>query len=903
MILLMEDLLYICRIIEVRMMKKLVLIDGNSIANRAFYALPLLTNKQGIYTNATYGVAQIVMKILQDIKPDHILVAFDAGKVTFRHSDYAEYKGKRLKTPSELSGQFPLIKELLDALKIKHFELSGYEADDIIGTFAHMGAQAELETLIYTGDKDMLQLASDHVSIFLTRKGITEVEKFSPLEIKEKYNLIPDQIIDLKGLMGDASDNIPGVPGVGEKTALKLLHQYNSVENVLDHIEEISGKKLKENLSTYKEQALLSKQLATIFKEVPMEMKLEDVRYQGYKNEEALPFFSKLEFHSIIKRLDMSSNGSTAQESQAEIVYNLLDEEGNKEKWENIFTKRETLTLHVEVFSKQEDEKELVGISLTNGKEHLFITFEQLNEWEKLKDWLKDPIAHKWVYDGKGIEMALFWENIILKGVVFDLMLGVYLLNPSDGTVTLSDIAKANGHYDLPSDEVIYGKGAKKAMPAEDILREHIIRKTNLLHMLVPKIEQELRELDLYNLLIEIEMPLAKILATMEQTGVAIDIERLKQMGYEINQKLEELTKEIYDAAGTIFNINSPKQLGEVLFDKLQLPVLKKTKTSYSTSADVLEKLESKHPIISHILHFRQLGKLHSTYIEGLLKMVNSNTGKIHTSFNQAITATGRLSSTDPNLQNIPIRLEEGRKIRQAFTPSESDWVMLAADYSQVELRVLAHISKDKNLISAFLEDKDIHTKTAMDIFNVPEAEVSSLMRRQAKAVNFGIVYGISDYGLSQNLSISRKDAAVFIDKYFSVFSGVKAYMKDIVDQAKKEGYVTTLLNRRRYLPDIKSSNFNIRSFAERTAMNTPIQGSAADIIKIAMVDMAKNSKEKNLKSRLLLQVHDELIFEVHPDDLEALTVLVRDTMENAIKLDVPLKVDINTGKTWYEAK
>lgn len=880
-------------------MGKLVLVDGNSIASRAFYALPLLSNKQGIYTNAVYGFTQMIIKILDDIKPDYILVAFDAGKVTFRHTDFKEYKGKRQKTPSELSGQFPIMKEVLDGFQIKHFELEGYEADDIIGTFSKISEQENLETIIYTGDKDMFQLASDKVSIYLTRKGITEVEKYGPEGIKEKYGLTPTQIIDLKGLMGDASDNIPGVPGVGEKTALKLLHEYKTVEEVLNHINDISGKKLKENLENNKEKAILSKQLATIFREVPMELSINDIGYESYNNDKIYELFNKLEFQSLMDRLGME-NSNTGEEIK-EVQYKILDD-NIKQNWNERFSKREPIAFHVEVFQKN-DQKEIIGLSLSNGNDNLYIKLDQLKQWSEMKTWLEDEFAPKCVYDGKGLEMALYWEGINIKGITADLMLSVYLLNPSDGTITLSNISNSYGFHTLDSDENVYGKGAKSSVPEEQILMEHICSKAYTIYSLVSKVESKLKEYNLEKLLHDIELPLSRVLAKMEKTGVLIDVNRLHQMGEELNQLLNELTDKIYDMAGTEFNINSPKQLGEILFDKLQLPVIKKTKTGYSTSADVLEKLEPQHEIISHILHYRQLGKLYSTYIEGLLRMVNKETNKIHTSFNQAITATGRLSSTEPNLQNIPIRLEEGRKIRQAFIPSEENWHILSADYSQIELRVLAHISNDENLIKAFQDDMDIHTKTAIDVFGVSEEEVTSLMRRQAKAVNFGIVYGISDYGLSQNLNITRKEAGAFIEKYFSVFHGVKRYMEEIVKQAKKDSFVTTLLNRRRYLPDINNRNFNIRSFAERTAMNTPIQGTAADIIKIAMVNMAEKIKQEQLKSRLLLQVHDELIFEVHPDELELMKEHVKNIMENALDLNVPLKVDMNIGKTWYEAK
>ena len=879
-------------------MGKLVLIDGNSIANRAFYALPLLTNKKGIYTNAVFGFTQMLLKILADIKPEYILVAFDAGKITFRHSDYKEYKGKRQKTPSELSDQFPLIKDLLTSFKIKYQELEGYEADDIIGTIASEAEKKQIETIIYSGDKDLLQLSSDYITIYLARKGITEVDTYRPQEIMDKYQLTPEQIIDLKGLMGDASDNIPGVPGVGEKTALKLLHEYKSVENVLKHIEQISGNKLKENLSNNQEQALLSKRLATIFKEVPLELTVDDLHFQDYDKQQVYNTLHKLEFHSLIDRLGIEETNEVIENKGEELII-----EHRQSSWNQKFINGDNLAIHLDYSPFDLNGHNILGIALSDGKEQIFLTLNQLHNWAEMLEWLKDENKSKWAYDSKGIEMALFWQGIQINGIKFDLMLGVYLLNPSDGTITLNQIAANYKYHGLISDESFYGKGAKWKVPEDEKLIEHIARKANAVFSIIPMAEKDLKDNNLFALLLDIELPLAKVLAKMEQTGVLIDTERLRKMGIELTEALSELTEKIYDIAGTEFNINSPKQMGEILFDKLELPVIKKTKTGYSTSADVLEKLEPHHQIIGHILHYRQLGKLYSTYIEGLLKVINPKTGKIHTSFNQAITATGRLSSTDPNLQNIPIRLEEGRKIRQVFIPSETDWLMLAADYSQIELRVLAHISEDKNLTQAFLDDMDIHTRTAMDIFDIEKDKVTSLMRRQAKAVNFGIVYGISDYGLSQNLNISRKEAGEFINKYFNIFFGVKKYMQEIVKKAKKDGFVTTLLNRRRYLPDINSRNFNIRGFAERTAMNTPIQGTAADIIKIAMVRISDILSERKLKSRLLLQVHDELIFEVHPREIVTMKEIVQDTMENAIELSVPLKVDMNVGKTWYESK
>lgn len=881
-------------------MKKLVLIDGNSIAYRAFYALPLLENKQGLYTNSVYGFTQILIKIMNNIKPDYMLVAFDAGKYTFRHKEYKEYKGKRLKTPVELSGQFPMIKELLDAYNIKHFDLDGYEADDIIGTISKKADTEKIETIIYTGDKDMFQLASEQVKIHLTRKGITEVDIFGTEEIKEKYGLSPKQIIDLKGLMGDSSDNIPGIPGVGEKTALKLLHEYGCVEEVLKNASDVSGVKLREKIIENKEQALLSKKLATIYQSVPINFTITDMKVEEINKDKVHGMLKKLGFNSLIERLGIDITPEESEVFNIDIK-NLSD--STKEVWNKKFCNKDIIAINVETNSEKVHDWEIYGISLSDGNEHIFLTLEEVKKWQQMLKWLNEPSAKKWVYDGKRVKLALYWNEVDIKGITSDVLLGNYLLNPTDGINSLAQIAKDNQIHAFASEETIYGKGAKRKIPEISILKEHIGKKANAVYSLVPILDDKLKSNDLLNLLYDVEIPLSDVLADMEKNGMNIDSKCLDEMRSEIGQRLEKLREKIYSLAGEEFNINSPKQLGDVLFNTLQLPIIKKTKTGYSTDAEVLDKLEPHHPIIGEILLYRQLGKLQSTYVEGLLKMVNSSTGKIYTSFNQAITATGRLSSTDPNLQNIPIRLEEGRKIRKTFIPESHDWLIMSADYSQIELRVLAHISKDKNLIQAFKNNMDIHTKTAMDIFNVKKEEVTPNMRRQAKAVNFGIVYGISDYGLAQNLNISRKEAKEFIDKYFSLFSGVKDYMEDIVEQAKEEGYVSTLLKRRRYLPEINSKNFNIRSFAERTAMNTPIQGTAADIIKLAMIKVNQKLQDENISSKLKLQVHDELIFEIHPDELEKMSTLVPDIMENAIDLRVPLKVDVNIGKTWYDAK
>ncbi|WP_343799544.1 DNA polymerase I [Bacillus carboniphilus] len=873
--------------------KKIVLMDGNSLAYRAFFALPLLNNDKGVHTNAIYGFTMMLMRILEEEKPTHILVAWDAGKTTFRHKTFKEYKGGRQKTPPELSEQFPYIRELLKAFGIKQYELEEYEADDIIGTLSLHAEKDKTEVKIISGDKDLTQLASDSTTVGITKKGITDIELYTPDHIKEKYGLTPEQIIDMKGLMGDSSDNIPGVPGVGEKTAIKLLKEHQTVENLYEALDQVSGKKLKEKLEENKDQAFMSKELATINRGAPLTISVDELEYEGSNQEQLQSLFKELGFQTLLEK--MGGDGQEAEQELEELTFEVVD------KIEQDMLVNEAAVI-MEVFDENYHKADIIGCSIVHEKGKYYIPSSLLQESSVLKEWLEDESKKKWVYDSKQTIVSLKHKGIDIKGIDFDLMIAAYIISPSETYNELADVAKLFSYKDVSYNESVYGKGAKRRIPEGAPLHEHITRKANAVFELRNTAMDKLEENNQLTLFSELEFPLAKVLAEMEHTGVQVDKERLEQMKKELAEKLDEIEKRIYELAGEKFNINSPKQLGVILFERLGLPVIKKTKTGYSTSADVLEKLEEEHKIVRDILHYRQLGKLQSTYIEGLLKVIWDN-GKVHTRFSQVIAQTGRLSSIDPNLQNIPIRLEEGRKIRQAFVPSEKDWVIFAADYSQIELRVLAHISQDKKLVEAFQQDLDIHTKTAMDVFHVNEEDVTSDMRRQAKAVNFGIVYGISDYGLSQNLGITRKEAGTFIDKYFESFPGVKEYMESIVQDAKEKGYVTTLLQRRRYIPEITSRNFNIRSFAERTAMNTPIQGSAADIIKKAMLDMAQRLKDENLQSRLLLQVHDELIFEAPKDEIEKLQEIVPDVMENAVQLDVPLKVDIEFGSTWFDAK
>lgn len=876
------------------MPKKLVLIDGNSIAYRAFFALPLLNNDKGVHTNAIYGFTMILMKILEDEKPSHMLVAFDAGKTTFRHETFKEYKGGRQKTPPELSEQFPFIRELLDAYSISRYELPNYEADDIIGTLSKQAEKDGFEVKVISGDKDLTQLVSEHITVDITRKGITDVDSYTPQFVMEKYGLSPSQIIDMKGLMGDSSDNIPGVPGVGEKTAIKLLKEHETLEGLYESLEKVTAKKLKEKLEENKEQAIMSKELATINCEAPLEITLSEAEYKGFEAKNVAGIYKELGFNSLLDKLGADTEEDL--EPIEDVQFEMLDEIAEEHL-------ADESVLIVEVLDDNYHSSSIIGLAVINENGSFYVPAELAVKSEAFKNWAADGTKRKTVYDAKQSIVALHWQGIELNAVEFDVLLAAYILDPSQSFADAAGVARHSGIHLVQSDETVYGKGAKRAIPDTEKLAEHLVRKGLALKAVKEKLQLQLEENEQLELYLHLEMPLSIILAEMEATGVSVDIERLEEMGRQLTDRLMTLEETIHRLAGEAFNINSPKQLGSILFDKLGLPAAKKTKTGYSTSADVLEKLAGKHEIVQEILHYRQLGKLQSTYIEGLLKVVHKDTRKVHTRYVQTLTQTGRLSSTDPNLQNIPIRLEEGRKIRQAFVPSEKDWVMFAADYSQIELRVLAHIAGDRNLIEAFQNDLDIHTKTAMDVFGVEADAVTSNMRRQAKAVNFGIVYGISDYGLSQSLNITRKEAGEFIKRYLESFDGVKEYMEEIVQEAKQNGYVTTLLHRRRYIPEITSRNFNVRSFAERTAMNTPIQGSAADIIKKAMIDMAAKLKEEKLQTRLLLQVHDELIFEAPKDEIPVLEKLVPQVMEHAVELKVPLKVDYSYGSSWYDAK
>ncbi|MGM0275258.1 DNA polymerase I [Enterococcus sp. AZ080] len=877
---------------------KLLLVDGNSVAFRAFFALhnslERFKNRNGLHTNAIYAFHNMFENVMQKEQPTHVLVAFDAGKTTFRTEMYAEYKGGRSKTPGEFKEQMPYIRELLTGLGVKYYELPNYEADDIIGTLAEKVDKEIFDVVVLSGDRDLTQLASKEIKVDITVKGVSDIESYTPEYVAEKYDgLTPKQIIDMKGLAGDASDNIPGVTKIGEKTAIKLLNQYGSVEGIYEHIDDMKQSKMKENLINDKEQAFLSKKLATIDTDAPVEVDIDSLAYQGKDLDKLVPFFKEMDFKQFLAKLDVVEEQVEMKDILFEVVH---------EYDESMF--QTNMALYVEMMGDNYHTEDIVGVAW-GTPEKIYVTNDlAIFENEAFLSWVGDKTRLKNVYDAKRTYVALNRYATKLQGIDFDVLLGAYLLDTNEKSEDIEGIASHYGYHDIQSDEAIYGKGAKKGLPEdEEVFFAHLARKVSAINGLTPKLSQELAEKNQEDLFRKMELPLSIILAEMEISGIKVDATRLQEMKIEFSDRLREIERKIYEEAGEEFNLNSPKQLGVILFEKMGLPVIKKTKTGYSTAVDVLEQLREQAPIVDDILIYRQIAKIQSTYVEGLLKVIQSD-GKVHTRYVQTLTQTGRLSSVDPNLQNIPIRLDEGRKIRQAFVPRNEDWLIYSSDYSQIELRVLAHISDDEHLKAAFLEGQDIHSSTAMRVFGIEKAEdVTPNMRRQAKAVNFGIVYGISDYGLSQNLGITRKAAQQYIDTYFEKYPGVKEYMERIVREAKDQGFVETLYHRRRYLPDINSRNYNIRSFAERTAINTPIQGSAADILKIAMIELDKRLKESDLQATMLLQVHDELVFEVPESELEMLDKLVSEVMEQAVALHVPLITDSSWGKTWYEAK
>lgn len=874
---------------------KLLLIDGSSVAFRAFFALyhqiDRFKSPTGLHTNAIYGFHLMLDHMMKRIEPTHILVAFDAGKTTFRTEMFADYKAGRAKTPDEFREQFPFIRQMLDAMGIKHYELSQYEADDIIGTLDKMAERTDIpfDVTIVSGDKDLIQLTDENTVVEISKKGVAEFEEFTPAYLMEKMGITPTQFIDLKALMGDKSDNIPGVTKIGEKTGLKLLTEFGSLEGIYEHIDSMKASKMKENLIADKEQAFLSRTLATIDTQAPIEIGLDDIVYQGPRIEELGQFYDDMGFKQLRAQL-----GTTNTQEEEVLDFQIVSEVSSA-----MFKKDQFF--YFEILGENYHREEVVGLAW-GDKDGIYVGGPELLDSPVLKDFLEhQPIK---TYDFKRGKVLLARKGIDLLPATFDSRLAKYLLSTVDDNA-LTTIAHLYGQTSLIPDEAIYGKGAKLALPERDVFFPHLARKVQVLLETEAPMLAKLEENQQSDLLFEMELPLANVLAKMEIAGIKVKVETLKAMQAENEVLIEQLTKEIYELAGQEFNINSPKQLGTILFEDMGLPLeyTKKTKTGYSTAVDVLERLAPIAPVVSKILDYRQITKLQSTYVIGLQDAILED-GKIHTRYVQDLTQTGRLSSTDPNLQNIPVRLEQGRLIRKAFVPSLENSVLLASDYSQIELRVLAHISQDQHLIEAFQQGADIHTSTAMRVFGIEKAEdVTPNDRRNAKAVNFGVVYGISDFGLSNNLGISRKAAKNYIDTYFERFPGIKKYMETIVREARDKGYVETLYKRRRELPDINSRNFNVRNFAERTAINSPIQGSAADILKVAMINLDKALTEAGLSTRMLLQVHDEIVLEVPMAELETVKAMVKETMESAIQLSVPLIADENEGETWYEAK
>ncbi|MGQ7458321.1 DNA polymerase I [Streptococcus suis] len=874
---------------------KLLLIDGSSVAFRAFFALyhqiDRFKSPTGLHTNAIYGFNLMLDHMMKRIEPTHILVAFDAGKTTFRTEMFADYKAGRAKTPDEFREQFPFIRQMLDAMGIKHYELSQYEADDIIGTLDKMAERTDIpfDVTIVSGDKDLIQLTDENTVVEISKKGVAEFEEFTPAYLMEKMGITPTQFIDLKALMGDKSDNIPGVTKIGEKTGLKLLTEFGSLEGIYEHIDSMKASKMKENLIADKEQAFLSRTLATIDTQAPIEIGLDDIVYQGPRIEELGQFYDDMGFKQLRAQL-----GTTNTQEEEVLDFQIVSEVSSA-----MFKKDQFF--YFEILGENYHREEVVGLAW-GDKDGIYVGGPELLDSPVLKDFLEhQPIK---TYDFKRGKVLLARKGIDLPPATFDSRLAKYLLSTVDDNA-LTTIAHLYGKTSLIPDEAIYGKGAKLALPERDVFFPHLARKVQVLMETEAPMLAKLEENQQSDLLFEMELPLANVLAKMEIAGIKVKVETLKAMQAENEVLIEQLSKEIYELAGQEFNINSPKQLGTILFEDMGLPLeyTKKTKTGYSTAVDVLERLAPIAPVVSKILDYRQITKLQSTYVIGLQDAILED-GKIHTRYVQDLTQTGRLSSTDPNLQNIPVRLEQGRLIRKAFVPSLENSVLLASDYSQIELRVLAHISQDQHLIEAFQQGADIHTSTAMRVFGIEKAEdVTPNDRRNAKAVNFGVVYGISDFGLSNNLGISRKEAKNYIDTYFERFPGIKKYMETIVREARDKGYVETLYKRRRELPDINSRNFNVRNFAERTAINSPIQGSAADILKVAMINLDKALTEAGLSTRMLLQVHDEIVLEVPMAELETVKAMVKETMESAIQLSVPLIADENEGETWYEAK
>lgn len=871
------------------MSSKIVLIDGHSILNRAFYGLPDLTNAEGLHTNAIYGFLTIMFKLLEEEKPEYLTVAFDVHAPTFRHKMYAEYKGTRKPMADELRQQVPVIKEVLHAMGVKTIECAGLEADDLIGTLSNRCENEGMEVTVISGDRDLLQLATEHVKIRIpkTKQGKTEIEDYYAKDVEERYQVTPKEFIDLKALMGDTADNIPGVPSIGEKTATKIITQYHSIEEAHEHVDELKPPRASKALSEHWDLAVLSKKLATINVKADFPYELFEAKLGNLYTEEAYIFFQKLEFKNLLSRFDVSAPANKVEDGFKIIT--------SKSEAEKVFVQaEEASTIGAVIFKDLEnvlplfaDQAGLGGIGLCFSKEESYcIKVEKDITGEWLLKKLADVAEKAETYAMFHLKESMEQVTIRNQANCFDVSVAAYLLNPLKNNYTWEDVARE--HLGLMIDEKI-----DQDMKA--------CYESYVNYASVEVLRQKLRDTKMDTLFRDIEMPLVFTLFDMEQNGIRVEADALKQYGDQLAGKIAELEKEIYEEAGETFNINSPKQLGVVLFENMKLPGGRKTKTGYSTAADVLEKLAPEHPVVAKILEYRQYTKLKSTYADGLANYIQDD-GRIHGKFNQTITATGRISSTEPNLQNIPVRMELGRLIRKVFIPEEG-YRFVDADYSQIELRVLAHCSGDEHLIQAYKEQSDIHRITASQVFHIPFDEVTPQQRRNAKAVNFGIVYGISSFGLSQDLSITRKEAAKYIDDYFATYPGIKTFLDHAVTHAKEEGYVVTLFGRRRPVPELSSSNFMQRSFGERVAMNSPIQGAAADIIKIAMIRVNQRLKDQKMKSRLVLQVHDELLIEAYEPELDEVQNILKEEMEHAAELKVPLEIDMHTGDNWYEAK
>lgn len=886
------------------MTKRLVIIDSFSLANRAFFALPILTTSSGQPTNAVYGLAMMLLKLLEESKPDYFIAAFDVAAPTFRHQEYQEYKAQRMKMEDALKSQIPLIRELLGILEIPIYESVGFEADDVIGTIASKASAQGIEVEIVTGDKDSFQLVNPKVRVLYTRKGITDVDVVDEEYIAKRYQLKPKQLIDLKGLMGDSSDNIPGITGFGEKTSLKYLHQYHSLDEIYEHLDEISRERERRLLETYKEQAFLSRHLATIKTDLPIDLELNQCcRHRNFDRERLLNFCQEYQFKSLVKKLGGDTEATVSHISELSYSIKILDDD--QLPWVAQKIKAEKYCL-IQFLSSEASWRgvEWLGLGIgVSGENWLLPLAEKANLPSTLLEILDDTQITKCGHDLKKQMMVAKVKGISINGPLEDVLIAGYLLNAGIGSLELEELTQTYLQKTIPFGTNDRGARVSPFDLSPKTTLENLERlagaRLESIRQLNAKFKQLLVENCLENLYYDVELPLVRVLWKMEETGVKVNPEILQNFGDTLKKRQQQLEEEIYQLTGAEFNISSPKQLGNILYDQLGLTPPKKTKTGYSTDAAVLESLIGQHPVIPLLLEYRQNIKLQTTYIDSLINLINPKTGRVHTTFNQAVTTTGRLSSTEPNLQNIPIRSEEGRMIRHAFIPGENEFCLLAADYSQIELRVMAHFSGDHAYREAFLNNEDIHQFTAAAVYGVAPKEVTPQMRDHAKAVNFGIIYGISGFGLAQNIGVTRKEADGFIKAYFEKYPGVKAYVEQLVDKAREAGESRTLLGRIRKLPDLHSRNFTLRSFAERMARNTPIQGTAADIIKVAMVRIGKHLDEKPSLGRLLLQVHDELIFEVHQDYWKELARVVKEEMEQAVSLEVPLVVDFKMGTDW----